>query len=178
MKEKSLNVEFMHAEKEMDKGCFNKAINEFQNIIKEFPEDAKSYSKLGVCFAYQKKFKLAREYLGKAITFNAKFAEPYNNLGNIFLEEKNYDKAMEYYRKAINLDANYAAPYSNLGLVYKRLNQYNKAVHYFKKAAEIDRKLPSIEVKKIINHSRKKMNLEWIILLTIGILLIWLLLSR
>ena len=178
MKNETFDVEFIQAEKNLDRGYFDQAARGFREIIKEFPGEAKCYSKLGVCFACQKKFNEAREYMEKAIELDAEFPEPYNNLGNIFLEEKKYDKAVAFYKKAISLNSNYAAPYSNLGLAYKKLNKYNKAVDSFKRAAEIERKIPTVKTREIITQSKLKINLNWIILIIIGLLITWLLVAR
>ena len=178
MNEKTFDTEFNQAENSLNKGCFDKAIREFQVIIQKFPSEAKCYSKLGVCFACQKKFKQAKEYMEKAIELKSEFPEPYNNLGNIFLEEREYEKAVEFYKKAINLNPDYAAPYSNLGIAYKKLNLYSEAVKSFKKAAEIDRKFPTVKVKEIMKVSKAKISINWIILIIVGIVFIWFLSSR
>jgi len=178
MNEKIYNAGFEQAIRKMNEGCFDQAIEKFQEIIKKFPKNAKSYSKLGVCFACQKKFSQARTFLDKAITLDSELAEPYNNLGNICLEEKEYNSAVEYYKKAISLNPDFAAPYSNLGLAYKRLNQYNNAVNSFKRAAEIDRKIPAKKIKEIVNHSKTKINFVNIIFIVIVLLFIWFLLSK
>ena len=178
MKNETYNTDFTRAEAYLNNGHLDQAIKEFQDMIKRFPTDAKCYSKLGACFACQKKFKQAKEYIEKAIDLNSKFPESYNNLGNIFLEEKNYKKAVELYEKAINLNPDYAAAHSNLGLAYKKLNQYDKAVRSFKKAAEIDRKTPTAKVKEIMNKSKFRINSYFIIFLIIGLIIIWFLFTR
>lgn len=178
MKNETYNTDFAKAEAYLNNGHLDQAIKEFQDMIKRFPENAKCYSKLGACFACQKKFKQAKEYIEKAIDLNSKFPESYNNLGNIFLEEKNYKKAVELYEKAIDLNPDYAAAHSNLGLAYKKLNQYDKAVRSFKKAAEIDRKTPTVKVKEIMNKSKFKINIYFVIFLIIGLLIIWFLFTR
>ncbi|MEA2022204.1 MAG: tetratricopeptide repeat protein [Candidatus Caldatribacteriota bacterium] len=178
MKNKTYDTDFAKAETYLNDGHIDQAIKEFQDVVKRFPADAKCYSKLGACFACQKRFKQAKEYIEKAINLNPKFSEPYNNLGNIFLEEKNYKKAVELYEKAINLNPDYAAAHSNLGLAYKKLNQYVKAVRSFKKAAEIDRKTPTVKVKEIMNKSKIKINFNLIIFLIIGLIVIWFLFTR
>lgn len=178
MKNETYNTDFVKAETYLNDGHLDQAIKEFQDMVKRFPADAKCYCKLGACFAYQKKFKQAKEYIEKAIDLNLKFPEPYNNLGNIFLEEKNYIKAVDLYEKAISLNPDYAAAHSNLGLAYKKLNQYDKAVRSFKKAAEIDRKTPTEKVKEIMKKSKFKINFNLIIFLIIGLIIIWFLFTR
>jgi len=131
-----------------------------------------------VCFACQKKFKQAKGYTEKAIDLNPKFPEPYNNLGNIFLEEKQYEIAVDLYEKAISLNPDYAAAHSNLGLAYKKLNQYDKAIRSFKRAAEIDHKIPAAKVNDIMKKSKFKINFNWIIILIIGSVIIWILFAR
>ena len=66
MKNKTYNTDFVKAETYLNDGHLDQAIKEFQNMVKRFPADAKCYCKLGACFAYQKKFKQAKECIEKA----------------------------------------------------------------------------------------------------------------
>ena len=173
MKTEEYEIFFERAEGYLKKGDYNKAIKEFEAMLIKWPNDAKSYNKLGVCHASLRNFKKARLHLKKALEFDLKYSEPYNNLGNLYLEEKEYEKAVELYEKALKLNPDYADAHSNLGLAYKKLKKIDEAVSHFKKAAEIDRKSPIIEIKSL---KAKQKNIIFIIFLIILLGLIFTLL--
>jgi len=179
MEKEEYKINFERAEDYLKKGDFNQAIREFKAVLKKWPNDSRSYNKLGVCYASLKSFGKAKLYLEKALEIDVKYPEPYNNLGNIYLEEKEYEKAIELYKKALELDPDYAAAHSNLGLAYKRLKRINEAVSHFKKAAQIDRRTPLSEIKKIKIKSKNKINtVTFIILVLIGLIILLFFLKR
>ncbi|MEA1939494.1 MAG: tetratricopeptide repeat protein [Candidatus Caldatribacteriota bacterium] len=178
MENKEYKTDFERAEGNFKKGDIDLAIKEVKDIIEKWPNDAKSYSKLGACFASQNRFKEAKLYIEKAIKLDSEFSESYNNLGNIFLEEKNYKKAIPLYKKALELNPGYAAAHSNLGLAYKKVNKYNEAIREFKKAAEIDRRAPIAELKKVAKKPRNKINFVKILLISIALIILWILFKK
>ena len=178
MDKEEYKIDFEKAEGYLKKGNFNQAIREFETVLEKYPDDSRSYNKLGVCFASLRDFVKAKLYLEKALALDLKYPEPYNNLGNIFLEEKEHEKAIELYKKALELNPDYAAAHSNLGLAYKRTKRINEAVKHFKIAAEIDKKAPLSEVKKIRTKTKTKNNNIIFILILAGLIILWFLLKK
>ena len=179
MKKEEYKINFESAENYLIEGNFNQAIIEFKAVLKKWPNDSRSYNKLGVCYASLKNFDKAKLFLEKALEIDVKYPEPYNNLGNIYLEKKEYEKAIELYQKAIGLFPDYAAAHSNLGLAYKRLKRIKEAVMHLKKAAEIDRRSPLVEIQKIKMKSKNKINTTiFIILFLVGLIILLFFLQR
>jgi len=179
MKTEEYKISYEKGEDFLNRGDFNQAIKEFEIILEKWPNNPKSYNKLGVCYASLKNFGKAKLYLAKAFEMDAKYPEPYNNLGNIYLEEKAYGKAIELYKKALELNPDYAAAHSNLGLTYKKLKRIGEAVAHFKKASQIDRRAPLSEINKIKMKSKNKVNtIAFIILILIGLIILLFFLKR
>ncbi|MHC2993921.1 MAG: tetratricopeptide repeat protein [Candidatus Atribacteria bacterium] len=178
MEKEEYKINFERAEDYFKKGDFNQAVREFKAVLKKWPNDSRSYNKLGVCYASLKNFGKAKLYLEKALELDVKYSEPYNNLGNICLEEKEYEKSIELYKKALELNPDYAAAHSNLGLAYKRMKRIKEAVTHFKMAAQIDRRAPLSEIKKIKIKSKNKTNIIIFILFAIGLIILLFFLKR
>jgi len=178
MEKEEYKINFERAEDCFKKGDFNQAIREFEVVLEKWPDDSRSYNKLGVCYASLRDFAKAKSYLKKALELDLKYAEPYNNLGNICLEEKEYEKSIELYKKALELNPDYAAAHSNLGLAYKRMKRIKEAVTHFKMAAQIDRRAPLSEIKKIKIKSKNKTNIIIFILFAIGLIILLFFLKR
>ncbi|MEA1940123.1 MAG: tetratricopeptide repeat protein [Candidatus Caldatribacteriota bacterium] len=178
MENEEYKIDFERAESNFKKGDIDLATKEFKDILEKWPDDARSHSKLGACFASQNNFEEARFYIEKAIELDSKFSESYNNLGNIFIEKRDYKKAIPLFKKALELNPDYAAAHSNLGLAYKKVNKYNEAIREFKKAAEIDRKAPIAELKKVAKKPRNKINFLTILLIFIGLIVLWVLFKK
>lgn len=177
-KKEEYKIDFEKAENYLRIGDFNQAIREFEIVLKKWPNDSRSYSKLGVCYASLKNFDKAKLCFERAIELDVKYAEPYNNLGNVYLEEKNYEMAIELYKKALELKPDYSAAHSNLGLAYKRTKRVNEAVKHFKMAAEIDRKTPISEIKKIRMKTKTKSNIIIFTLILAGLIILWVLVKK
>jgi len=177
-KKEEYKIDFEKAEDYLKRRDFKQAIKEFEMVLKKWPNDPRSYSKLGVCYASLKKIDKAKLYFEKSLGLDVKYAEPYNNLGNIYLEKKNYERAIELYKKALKLKPDYAAAHSNLGLAYKRTRRIDEAVKHFKKAAEIDIRSPIIEIKKFKERSKNRSNIIIFLLILIGIITLSTVLKR
>jgi len=178
MDNEEYKINFEKAEGYFKKGNFNQAIREFEVVLEKWPDDSRSYNKLGVCYASLRDFIKAKSYLEKALALDLKYPEPCNNLGNIYLEEKEYEKSIELYKKALELNPDYAAAHSNLGLAYKRTKRINEAVKHFKMAAEINRKTPISEIKKIRMKTKTTNNIIIFILILAGLIILWFLLKK
>ncbi|HER25466.1 MAG TPA: tetratricopeptide repeat protein [Candidatus Atribacteria bacterium] len=178
MENEETKISFEKAENYFKKGNFQQAINEFDIILEQSPDDARCYNKLGVCHAQLKDFVKAKSYLEKALVLNIKYPEPYNNLGNIYLEEKKYEKSIEFYKKALELNPDYAAAHSNLGLAYKRTKKIDEAIKHFKRMAEIERRAPISEIKKIRITKNTKSKMILFILILTSIFILWIFLKK
>ena len=178
MDNEGYKTDFERANNFLKQGDFNQSIKEFEIILKRWPNDSKSFNKLGICYVSIRKYKEARLYLREAIKIDLQYAEPYNNLGNICLENKEYEKAIELYKKALELNPEYAAAHSNLGLVYKRINKIDKAVRHFKKAAKIDRIITREEMQKLKKRPKDKNNFAILILIVVCSVILFLLFKK
>jgi len=98
-KKEEYKIDFEKAEDYLKRRDFKQAIKEFEMVLKKWPNDPRSYSKLGVCYASLKKIDKAKLYFEKSLGLDVKYAEPYNNLGNIYLEKRIMKEPLSYIRK-------------------------------------------------------------------------------
>lgn len=118
----------------LDGGEYGKAIEIFQDVLQDDPEDPAVLNKMGVAYVYQKKMAQAEEQFKRALAIDNQFAPAYSNLGNIYQEKGDLQRAKEHYNRALTYDPEYGPARNNLGIIYKKEGNLGKAVQEFKKA--------------------------------------------
>jgi tetratricopeptide (TPR) repeat protein len=117
---------------------FLDAVDYYEAAIKQSPNNAVLFNKIGICQLMLQRYKEARKSFERAIKADHKHADAYNNLGVIYYQAKNYSKAIKQYDKAILLRDDAGSYYSNRGAAYFGKKEFNKAVLDYSKAMQID----------------------------------------
>ena len=122
----------------MDRGDIDKAIEEFQCVLRLKPDFAMNRNHLGVAYGKKGWTQKAIEQIQIALKIAPGFAEAHNNLGVIFGNVDQVDKAIEQFRTAIQLDPDFEEAYRNLGVAYSNKGQTDKAIKYLQAALRLN----------------------------------------
>ena len=115
----------------------NQAINLLTKAIKDFPNDANSYSNLSTLFKDLDKLKEAELLARKAIKINPHFANGFMNLGAILGDLGNHKEAEAITRKAIALKPGLADAHYNLSNFLLSLDKSGEAEKSIREAIKI-----------------------------------------
>jgi len=117
---------------------FNKAIEQFNKVIKLNNKNDKVYFYLGNSYDNLGKHEEAIKSYKKAIDINPNYDDAYYNMGNTYNNLKQYKEAIESYKKSIEINPNNDSAYNNMGSAYNNLKQYKEAIESYKKAIDIN----------------------------------------
>ncbi len=95
---KNVQMRFMRAVILNDLGMKDESKEEYEQMIREFPELAEPYNNLAVMYAAEGNTGRARELLEQALFNNAKSLTTYSNLGDVYLSQ-----AADAYTQALKI---------------------------------------------------------------------------
>ena len=98
-------------------GKWEKALHEFQYILKLSPYDAKTYNNLGSVYLRLNKLSEADAAFEQAVSLNPNLVEIYNNWGNVFFRQGNYYRARELWQRSLALDQQNKKAHKNLDML-------------------------------------------------------------
>ena len=110
----------------------------YRALIKQTPNDAMLWNRLGVALQQQDMFKDALKSYERASKLDNKSGDSWNNMGTVYFQERKWDKSVRAYKKAINLNPQNATFYSNMGLSYLNNKKVPEAFAAFQRALELD----------------------------------------
>jgi tetratricopeptide (TPR) repeat protein len=128
----SLGLEFLN------RGQYEKAIAEFDQVLKIDQENQNAYINLGAAYATQEQYQEAAEALQKAIELVPERALPHFHLGIIFERLGDTEQAIVAYQNALDLDPYLVSAYYNLGLAYHSLERWAEAIFVFERLLDIE----------------------------------------
>lgn len=124
---------------------FNEAIEQYQKLLKEKPNNAKGHFFLGAAYERNGQWAEAVKVFRRAIEIDPKNAEAYNYLGYMFAEKgENLDEAVELVKKALALDPANGAYIDSLGWAYFKKGMTDEALKELEKAASVINDDPTI----------------------------------
>lgn len=141
-KDYELGDSFMQAKQ------YEKAIEEFSNLISKDPKDVYALYKRGVAFLFANKFDDAIRDFTLAIDINGDDPDSYNNRGLALSYQGDLVSAISDFDKAIKLDPNFAQAYINRGSAYIASKDFDKAIKDLDKAIKFDPKNPEIFLQR------------------------------
>lgn len=115
-----------------------KAINQFNKIIKINPEFYEAYYNIGTVLFKQSKFKEAINYFNNAIKIKKNYFEAYFNLAECYRNLNLFDKAITFFETCLKYKPDDFEIYNNLGLIYQKINQFDFAITNYQKALQIN----------------------------------------
>ena len=120
------------------KGNWNKALEIYQHILKEDPDNYAVLQNYGPLLAQLREYKLAKNIFEKCLRIKPNDSLLIYNYGKFFHDQKIYEKAIEYYNKSFEINPKNAMSKYNIGNIYFAQKKFNSAVEYYKKATEVD----------------------------------------
>src|SRR4030042_2933419 len=127
-------------------------ILQYEQIIKDNPEDLNSYLRLGYIYEvrsivpFVNEYDKALDYYLKALDLTASPSLAGNTgiitylntrLGSIYFQKKNYSEAIEYLERAAEMSPFNVEAYYYLGLSYGKINEIEKAREFLSRVIEL-----------------------------------------
>lgn len=141
---------------------YDKALSEFNCIIKFAPHDAQAYHDRGVTYDRLQRFAEALSDYNRAIELGLNDSQVYENCARIYIRQQRYDKAIAYFLHVIQLEPKNTKAYIIIGELFKEIGDLQQALSYFNKAAQLgDSKAAQlgIQVMKEMGFSTSELNL-------------------
>jgi adenylate cyclase len=132
-----------------------KAMEYFEQAVKEDPGYALGYAGLADCFYLLRdnwgfdiveNLKKAKEMAAKALELDPGLAEAHTTKASVLVDECNLSEAEEEYRKAIELKPNYATAHQWYSNMLRSQQRWDEALEEVEKALELDPLSPIINV--------------------------------
>jgi tetratricopeptide (TPR) repeat protein len=129
-------------------GDYSSEMNLWQMAQRDYPQNARAFSAVGVLYTQQRKFDDAVAQLDKAIELNPTNAEYWVQRGTAYVLSGRLPQAVENFSRAIELQNGYADAYDNRGLALQRLGRLNEALKDFDKAVSLRPLWPQLHVNR------------------------------
>lgn len=119
-------------------GQFAEAIDAYNQVLAQRPNDATTYYDRGVAYARLNRWSESADDYTRAIEHNGGTARVYNNRATAFAQQHQYKRAIEDYTRAINLEPGNAMAFRNRGLAYHDSGQLKDAIDDFTVAIKLE----------------------------------------
>jgi tetratricopeptide (TPR) repeat protein len=116
------------------RGEAEKARRLYEQIIQRNPAHADALHLLGLVAAQEGSYRLAVEWMDKAIAIDSTNPGFHSNRGLALYELGDMDRAIESFKKAIQSDPGFAQAHNNLGLALQALSRLDDALVSFDRA--------------------------------------------
>lgn len=136
--ERTKRVEVIRqADSYQQSGKFAEAEAAFEELIKQYPNDAVMYYKLGRALLSQGKLEAAIVSYQKAISLNSNYAVAHNGLGLAMANQGRLDEAVAEFQRALAINPNYVEALGNMGQVLWQQKKRTDALAALEKAREL-----------------------------------------
>ncbi|PYV39486.1 MAG: hypothetical protein DMG09_09050 [Acidobacteria bacterium] len=135
--ETRIEQHFLAAREAEQKEDYERAVSEYQAVLKLSPELAEVSSNLGLIYYLQRKDEEAVKAFQYALKRKPDLLAANLFLGMVYVRTNQYEKSIEPLKKAIALGPGETRAYLNLGLSYVELGREADAMDILKKAAEL-----------------------------------------
>ncbi len=119
------------------RGMFDDALNEFEGILENDPENALAYEGKGRVFLAFKKLEESKQSFREAINLNPETWQSHTYIGIINDQQGMYDAAISEYHKAIAINPESYISFNNLGISYYLKGDYNQSIKALRTALKI-----------------------------------------
>ena len=103
-------------------------------MLRENPEHPDALNLMGVLAVAASQYRIAVDYLKKAIEFAPDQAIYLNNLGNALVISSHAEEAVTHLERAVKLEPTYAEAWTNLGKAWRNIGNIEKAGKYLSQA--------------------------------------------
>lgn len=119
-------------------GDFQKALEQFEEILKLDPLYANAYENIGIILIRKFDYKRAAEVLKRALSLNPESHTAHYNYGLALIGLENYNEGISELKSAIGFNPSFSEAYSVLGEMYYRFDNVTEANESLKKAIAVD----------------------------------------
>jgi tetratricopeptide (TPR) repeat protein len=113
------------------------AIAEWEELVKEYPDDAPLQNNTGRALAKAGRFEEAIPHYQKGLEINPQYYLIHNNLGMALFAMGRFDDAIREYEKGLEIYPDSAELHNNLGQALAQTGQLEEAVKHFERAVYI-----------------------------------------
>jgi tetratricopeptide (TPR) repeat protein len=117
---------------------FEKAISNYQEVIKSDPTCTDAYMNIGICYDHLGDYSSAIDFLDMALELYPLYPKAWLNKAITYQHKGDITEALICFDKAIELDRNYSLAFYNKGVLYTDIGDYRRALECFTKTLEID----------------------------------------
>ena len=117
---------------------FEKAISNYQTVMKSDPTCTDAYMNIGICYDYLGDYSSAIDFFDMALELYPLYPKAWLNKAITYQHKGDIGDALKCFDKAIELDRNYSLAYYNKGVLYTDIGDYRRALECFTKTLEID----------------------------------------
>jgi superkiller protein 3 len=121
-----------------ESGDYNKAVGQYEALVKLDPYTWSNFYKLGVTYQFLERLREAADSYGRALKLNPDDPNSNMNLGLVYLYLGNPDDAVKYTERATLLDPKSAAAYSNLGVALDARGEFARAEAAYRHSLDLD----------------------------------------
>jgi tetratricopeptide (TPR) repeat protein len=107
---------------------YNRAITDFDQVIKVFPAAAIAYNARGLSYNAKAEYDRAIIDFDQVIKLTPQAALAYNNRGLVRTNKGEYDLAIADFERALKLDPTEVLAYANRGFAYNGKEEYDRAI--------------------------------------------------
>jgi tetratricopeptide (TPR) repeat protein len=119
-------------------GNYEAAVEDFEQVITENPQDINAYFNRGYAYSSLGKFEEALADFTQALTLDPQMGQAYVNRGNVYLQLGEDKEAIADYEKALKINPHDAFAQNNLGLAHLNSGSPELAKIDFTQAVTID----------------------------------------
>lgn len=120
-----------------DAGEYEEAITYFEKSLRENPDNAEAYCKVGTCYYFLRQCEKALEAYENAIRLDYNLAKAYKGLGETYYLLGRWEDAIEAYKRAIKITPKNTELYASLANVYVSTDHPDKSRECYEKIVEI-----------------------------------------
>ena len=122
----------------MARKMYREAGDTYREAIREQPDSARLFNKLGISMHQLLLLGDARRHYERAWKIDNTYTQALNNLGTVHHAKGNYRRAIRTYKKALKVSPYSASIHSNLGTSYFAKGRYKDASKAYLNALELD----------------------------------------
>lgn len=146
-------------------GEFDKAIAEYQAVLKADPNNVSALTNLGVVYYNAGDLDQAIAQYQKALQIAPNDADIHSNLAAAYVQKAQLgqgqpdqtlmDKALQEYQKAVELKPDLAEAHFGLGVIYVTLGENDKAIAAFEKFQQVDKGTDKIATEQAAQYLKQ-----------------------
>jgi len=146
-------------------GEFDKAMAEYQAVLKADPNNVSALTNLGVVYYNAGNLDQAIAQYQKALQIAPNDADIHSNLAAACVQKAQLnqtqpdrtlmDRALQEYQKAVELNPDLAEAHFGLGVIYVTLGQNDKAIAAFEKFQQVDKGTDQIATEQAAQYLKQ-----------------------